>query len=49
MNAFSSSPVNRDLDSSIIDALVQMFDESNSLVKVVRMSRDRFIERELHP
>ena len=36
MNAFSSSPINKDLESSIIDALVQMFDESNSLVKVFR-------------
>ncbi|XP_075658963.1 uncharacterized protein LOC142628812 [Castanea sativa] len=34
MNAFSSSPVNKDLDPSIIDALIQMFNESNNLVKI---------------
>ncbi|XP_050279142.1 uncharacterized protein LOC126720581 [Quercus robur] len=48
MNAFSSSTVNKDLDPSIVDALVQMFDESNNLVKIFRMSRDHFIERDIH-
>ncbi|KAL0009762.1 hypothetical protein SO802_004870 [Lithocarpus litseifolius] len=48
MDAFSSSPVNKDLDPSIVDSLVQMFDESNNLVKIFRMSRDRFIECNIH-
>ncbi|KAL4609927.1 hypothetical protein ACB092_08G015800 [Castanea dentata] len=48
MNAFSSSPVNKDLDPSIVDALIQMFNESNNLVKIFRMSRDRFLERDIH-
>ena len=43
MNAFGSSPINKDLDPSIVDALVQMFDESNNLVKIFPMSRDYFI------
>lgn len=33
---------NNDLDHSIFDALVQMLDESNILVKTFRISRDRF-------
>ena len=48
MNAFGSSPINKDLDASIVDALVQMFDESNNLVKIFPMSRDHFIERDIH-
>ena len=48
MNAFSSSTVNKDLDPSIVDALFKMFDESNNLVKIFRMSRDRFIEHDIH-
>ena len=43
MNAFGSSPINKDLDPSIVDALVQMFDESNNFVKIFPMSRDYFI------
>ena len=48
MDAFCSSPVNKDLDPSIVDALVQMFDESNNLVKIFPMSRDHFIEHDIH-
>ena len=48
MDAFGSSPVNKDLDPSIVDALVQMFDESNNLVKIFPMSRDHFIECDIH-
>ena len=48
MNVFSSNTVNKDIDSSIVDALVQMFDETNNLVKIFRMSRDRFIKRDIH-
>ena len=48
MNVFSSDTVNKDLDPSIVDALVQMFDETNNLVKIFCMSRDRFIERDIH-
>ena len=48
MDAFGSRPVNKDLDPSIVDALVQMFDESNNLVKIFPMSRDHFIERDIH-
>ena len=48
MNVFSSGTVNKDLDPSIVDALVQMFDETNNLVKIFRMSRDRFIECDIH-
>ena len=48
MNALSSSPVNKDHDSSIVDALVQIFDESNSLVKVFCICRDHFIERDIY-
>ncbi|KAK4562376.1 hypothetical protein RGQ29_005026 [Quercus rubra] len=33
---------------SNVDALVQMFDESNNLVKIFRMSRDRFIDADVH-
>ena len=47
MNAFGSSPVNKDLNPSIVDALIQMFDESNNLVKIFRMSIDNFIERDI--
>ena len=47
MNAFGSSPVNKDLNPSIVDALIQMFDESNNLVKIFRMSIDHFIERDI--
>nr|POE92119.1 hypothetical protein CFP56_29663 [Quercus suber] len=48
MNVFSDGQINSDLDPSIVGALVQMFDESNTLVKVFRMSRDRFIDTEVH-
>ena len=48
MNAFSSSTVNKDLDPSIVDALVQIFDELNNLMKIFRMSRDHFIKRDIH-
>ena len=48
MNAFGSNLVNKDLDLSIVDALVQMFDESNNLMKIFRMSRYHFIERDIH-
>ena len=48
MNVFSDGQINSDLDPSIVDALVQMFDESNTLVKVFRMSRDRFIDTDVH-
>ena len=48
MDAFGSSLVNKDLDPSIVDALVQMFDESNNLVKIFPMSRAHFIEHDIH-
>ncbi|KAK4597272.1 hypothetical protein RGQ29_015015 [Quercus rubra] len=48
MNVFSNGQINSDLDPSIVDALVQMFDESNILVKLFRMSRDRFIDTDVH-
>ena len=48
MNVFSSGQINSDLDPSIVNALVQMFDESNNLVKIFRMSRDRFIDTDVH-
>ena len=48
MDAFGSRLVNKDPDPSIVDALVQMFDESNNLVKIFPMSRDHFIERDIH-
>uniref|UniRef100_A0A7N2MG30 ATP-dependent DNA helicase n=1 Tax=Quercus lobata TaxID=97700 RepID=A0A7N2MG30_QUELO len=48
MNVFSSGQINSDLDPSIVVALVQMFDESNSLVKIFRMSRDCFIDTNIH-
>ena len=48
MNNFSGGQINSDLDPSIVNALVQMFDESNSLVKIFRMSRDRFINTYIH-
>ncbi|KAK4594131.1 hypothetical protein RGQ29_017994 [Quercus rubra] len=48
MNVFSNGQINSDLDPSIVDALIQMFDESNNLVKIFRMSRDRFIDADVH-
>ncbi|KAK4592722.1 hypothetical protein RGQ29_017025 [Quercus rubra] len=48
MNFFSNGQINSDLDPSIVDALVQMFDESNNLVKIFQMSRDRFIDTDVH-
>ncbi|KAL4600853.1 hypothetical protein ACB092_11G229700 [Castanea dentata] len=48
MNIFSNGEINSDLDPSIVDALVQMFDESNTLVKIFRMSRDRFFDTDVH-
>ena len=48
MNVFSSDTVNKDLDPSIVDALVQMLDETNNLVKIFCMSRYRFIEHDIH-
>ncbi|XP_050290504.1 uncharacterized protein LOC126728763 [Quercus robur] len=48
MNVFSNGQINSDLDPSIVEALVQMFDESNTLVKIFRMSRDRFINTDVH-
>jgi hypothetical protein len=39
MNSLNRSD---DLDSSIVDALVRMLDESNILVKTFRMVRDHF-------
>ncbi|KAM3685737.1 hypothetical protein ACB098_11G143300 [Castanea mollissima] len=36
------------LDPSIVDALVQMLDETNTLVKIFRMSRDRFFDTNVH-
>ena len=48
MNVFSNGQINSDLDPSIVDALVQMFDESNTLVKIFQMSRDRFIDTNVH-
>ena len=48
MNIFSNGQINSDLDPSIVDALVQMFDESNTLVKIFRMSRDHFIDTDVH-
>ena len=48
MNVFSNGQINSDLDPSIVDALVQMFDESNTLVKIFRMSRDHFIDTDVH-
>ena len=41
-------PKSLEPNTSIVDALVQMFDESNNLVKIFRMSRDRFIECDIH-
>ena len=48
MSVFSDGQINSDLDPSIVDALVQMFDESNTLVKIFRMSRDHFIDIDVH-
>ena len=48
MNVFSNGQINSDLDPSIVDALVQMCDESNILVKLFRMSRYRFIDTDVH-
>ena len=48
MNVFSNGQINSDLDPSIVDALVQMFHESNTLVKIFWMSRDRFIDTDVH-
>ncbi|XP_075665209.1 uncharacterized protein LOC142634842 [Castanea sativa] len=48
MNIFSNGEIDSDLDPSIVDALVQMFDETNTLVKIFRMSRDRFFDTDVH-
>ena len=48
MNAFGRNLVNKDLDPSIVDALVQMFDELNNLVKIFCMSRYHFIQHDIH-
>ncbi|KAL4626567.1 hypothetical protein ACB092_05G106000 [Castanea dentata] len=39
MNIFSNGEIDSDLDPSIVDALVQMFDETNTLVKIFRILR----------
>jgi hypothetical protein len=46
INALNHSDNN--IDPSIVDALVQMLDESNLLVKIFRMARDRFREGNIH-
>ncbi|KAL4598101.1 hypothetical protein ACB092_11G035000 [Castanea dentata] len=48
MNIFSNGEIDSDLDPSIVDALVQMLDETNTLVKIFRMSRDRFFDTDVH-
>ncbi|KAF3957708.1 hypothetical protein CMV_017305 [Castanea mollissima] len=48
MNIFSNGEIDSDLDPCIVDALVQMFDETNTLVKIFRMSRDRFFDTDVH-
>ncbi|XP_059442016.1 uncharacterized protein LOC132174366 [Corylus avellana] len=46
MNSLNRSDNN--LDRSIVDVLFQMLDESNVLVKIFRMTRDRFREDIVH-
>ena len=48
MNALCSSQSNSNLDPSIVDTLVKMLDESNILVKLFRIARDRFKEGDIH-
>uniref|UniRef100_A0A2N9EFG3 ATP-dependent DNA helicase n=1 Tax=Fagus sylvatica TaxID=28930 RepID=A0A2N9EFG3_FAGSY len=48
MNALRSSQSNSNLDPSIVDTLVKMLDESNILVKLFRIARDRFKEGDIH-
>ncbi|KAM3739279.1 hypothetical protein ACB098_08G012800 [Castanea mollissima] len=48
MNIFSNDEIDSVLDPSIVDALVQMLDETNALVKIFRMSRDRFFDTNVH-
>ncbi|KAM3699395.1 hypothetical protein ACJW31_05G022100 [Castanea mollissima] len=48
MNIFSNDEIDSVLDPSIVDALVQMLDETNALVKIFRMSRDRFFDTSVH-
>ncbi|XP_050126253.1 uncharacterized protein LOC126603446 [Malus sylvestris] len=42
LRAFNSQGNNRNLDSSIVQELIKMFDECNQLVKFFRTARDKF-------
>ena len=42
LKAFDCDGKNVKLDSKIVEGLIKMFDESNELVKLFRMARDKF-------
>lgn len=41
---FSSSKKQSEIDTGVVDGLIQMFDQTNAIVKVFRMARDIFKE-----
>lgn len=48
MSVLNHNTSNKNIESSILTALVQILNEMNGLVKGLRMVRDRFSDNNIH-